>query len=355
MLASRASLFAVACLIAGVLALVAPWAPIVTAQDLELRDLDLTNWDCLTKLEGSARTQDGKERNRQKNRSPADLAGMKIASLDTAGFLARVADYDRKITAKHRRELNPAQKQQLETFEKDIVSLTGWLVLAYQGIPETTNCKSEQFLDWHLELLAEPADHAPQIGDPTPIICEITPRTERLLYRDNVRIQNLAAFVRLLDNTSKPTGGKAHKIRVTGCLMWDDEHNGTADVGSTIQWVGANKYHHPWRSTAWEIHPVMKVEVVDSRSVSSEIDASTRTSSEVVSPTPVRKLTTPEASKESAKMYPDLEKADSALYKELWARYHRYKDSKPHFFDDPEWPVALAKECADDLGIPPKK
>ena len=47
---------------------------------------------------------------------------------------------------------------------------------------------------------------------------------------------------------------------MTGYLMWDDEHNGSADVGSTIQWFSKNGFHHPWRSTAWEIHPVVKVE-----------------------------------------------------------------------------------------------
>jgi len=64
------------------------------AQLPELRDLDLTGWDCLSKLEGAAKTQDGKERNQQKNRSPIELTGMKILSLDTATFLARVAEYD---------------------------------------------------------------------------------------------------------------------------------------------------------------------------------------------------------------------------------------------------------------------
>jgi hypothetical protein len=40
--------------------------------------------------------------------------------------------------------------------------------------------------------------------------------------------------------------------------MWDDEHNKTdTDVGSFIGWFS---YHHPWRSTVWEIHPVMKIE-----------------------------------------------------------------------------------------------
>jgi len=43
------------------------------AQLPELRDLDLTGWDCATKLEGAAKTPDGQERNRQKNRDPVDL------------------------------------------------------------------------------------------------------------------------------------------------------------------------------------------------------------------------------------------------------------------------------------------
>src|SRR5262249_46826344 len=146
-------------------------------------------------------------------------------SFDTAAFLARVADYDRQIERKHRRDLTPEQKEKVGGFEKQIVSLTGWLVLAYQGVPESTNGRSKDFLDWHLELSAAPADHPAQIGDPTPIICEITPRTENLLYHNGVRIHNLAAFLRRPDNSFAPTESKPHKIRVTGFLMWDDEHN----------------------------------------------------------------------------------------------------------------------------------
>jgi hypothetical protein len=50
-----------------------------------------------------------------------------------------------------------------------------------------------------LEIFENPSDHAPQVGDPTPIICEITPRTERAIYRDGARIQSLAGFFRLQD------------------------------------------------------------------------------------------------------------------------------------------------------------
>jgi hypothetical protein len=126
------------------------------AQLPELRDLDLSGWDCLSKLEGIAKTQ------------------------DTAAFLARVADYDRQIEKKHRR---------------------------------------------------------------------------------GVRIQKLAAFLRLPDNSFAPTGNKAHKIRVTRYLMWNDKHNKSdTDVGSSIGWFSKEGYHHPWRATGWEIHPVIKIE-----------------------------------------------------------------------------------------------
>src|SRR5437660_611298 len=181
----------------------------------ELRDLDLTGWDCLTQLGGVARTPDGNERNLQKNRGPAKITG-KIPSLDFATFLARASEYERQIERKHRRDMNPEQKEKVASLEKEIVSVTGWLVLAYQGVPETTNCRSKDFLDWHLELSPAPADHSAQIGDPTPIICEITPRTEAMLYRSGVRIQKLAAFLRLPDNSFAPTGNRPHKIRVTG-------------------------------------------------------------------------------------------------------------------------------------------
>src|SRR5437870_10809939 len=110
--------------------------PTPVSQLPELTDLDLSNWDCLPKLEGAAKTQDGKERNQQKNRSAIDLKGLKAPAFDIAAFLARAADYDRQIEKKHRREMNPAQKEKVTELEKQIVSVTGWLVLAYQGVPE---------------------------------------------------------------------------------------------------------------------------------------------------------------------------------------------------------------------------
>jgi hypothetical protein len=159
------------------------------------------------------------------------------------------------------KDLSAPQRRLLEPLEKEIVSFTGYLVLAYAGPPETTNCASIDFHDWHLEMFEKPLDHPPQIGDPTPIVCEITPRTQSAIYRDNVRLQALAGFIRAPDLTIEPTGHPARKIRVTGYLLWDDEHNGKGDVGTSIRTIGANKYHQPWRSTAWEIHPAIKIEV----------------------------------------------------------------------------------------------
>ena len=194
------------------------------------------------RAEGTARNPDGAARNRLKNRSPIDLTRVTVTSLDTPTFLKRLAAFNAQTKGKRRSDLNPAQRQLLESFQKEIVSLTGWLVLAYPGPPESTNCGDADFHDWHLEVFAQPADHPPRIGDPTPIICEITPRTERTIYRNHTRLQALAGFFRLFDLSYKPTGHKAQKVRVIGYLLWDDDHNGSADVGTTIQSVGSNGY-----------------------------------------------------------------------------------------------------------------
>ncbi len=232
------------------------------SEDRELTDLDVTAWPCLNQAEGTAKTPDGGERNRLKNRALAGPLPKPVAALNSAEFLRYVHDFDAQTVHTRRKDLNAAQKQQVDALEKQVVSLTAWLVLAYPGPPESTNCGDGDFHDWHLELFAKPADHPPAIGDPTPIICEITPRTQRAIFRDGVRLQSLIGFFRNPDVSYQPTGHPARQVRVTGYLTWDDEHNGKADIGPTIQDVGKNKYHHPWRATAWEIHPVLKVESV---------------------------------------------------------------------------------------------
>jgi hypothetical protein len=50
-------------------------------------------------------------------------------------------------------------------------------------------------------------------------------------------------------------------VRITGNLMWDDDHNGKADIGTRVQSFSPNGYFHPWRETAWEIHPITKIEL----------------------------------------------------------------------------------------------
>jgi hypothetical protein len=267
------------------------------SEDRELKEIDLARWDCRDRLEGTAKTPDGAERNQFKNRSSVNLAGMKPVSLETATFLQYVAAFDAQTKGTRRKDLSAALKRQLEPLEKQIVSFTGYLVLAYAGPPETTNCGSTDFHDWHLEIFEKPLDHAPGIGDPTPIICEITPRTQNAIFHNNVRMQALAGFIRAPDLTIEPTGHPARKIRVTGYLLWDDEHNGAADIGTVIRTIGANKYHQPWRLTAWEIHPAIKIEALDAATVSPAVSpAAAPPSPTTSSPSPTQAPTLPRAS-----------------------------------------------------------
>ena len=233
------------------------------AYDTELRDLDVSHWFCLNKPAGTATQPDEQERNLVKNRNAPDVLPLNVEQLDTTSFLKKVAAYDAQLKATHRVELDQTRKQQLLAFQNQIVSLTGWLVLAYPGQAESANCNDAAFHDWHLEVFAQSNDHPPQPGDSTPIICEITPRTERTLYSQGVRLLSLAAFVRLSDNSYQPTGHSPRKIRVTGYLMWDDLHNDPKTVGPKVKFVGSDKLHHPWRASAWEIHPILKLEVVE--------------------------------------------------------------------------------------------
>jgi hypothetical protein len=271
---------------AVIMALVATSAaqgPKQISDDRDLKEINLSAWDCLNKAEGTARTPDGQERNRLKNRPPTDVANFKLPDLNVAGFIQSVSQFDAATVHKRRKDLAQADKQQLDPMEKEIVEVTGYLGIAYCGPPETTNCASVDFHDWHLEIFEKPPDHPPQIGDTTPIICEVTPRTQNGIFADKVRIQELTAFFRGPDLTYEATGHPARKIRIIGFRLWDDEHNGAADVGTTIRRINPNKYHNPWRQTAWEIHPVIKIVPVGGAAPST----TSKSTPEIPSATPI--------------------------------------------------------------------
>ncbi|HJT79557.1 MAG TPA: hypothetical protein VJ719_00045 [Chthoniobacterales bacterium] len=229
------------------------------SEDRDLKAIDITAWDCRNMLEGTAKTADGQERNRGKNRSATDITTLRLQDFSIATFIQSVAQFDALTANKRRKDLSPAEQQQLGPLEKEIVQVTGYLGVAYVGPPETCNCGSVDFHDWHLEIFEKPIERPPQPGDTTPIICEVTPRTQNAIFGDNVRVQELAAFFRRADLTYESTGHPARKIKLIGYRLWDDDHNGRADVGTTVKKQTANGYHQPWRQTAWEIHPVIKI------------------------------------------------------------------------------------------------
>ena len=107
------------------------------SEDRELKEIDLTSWDCRDRPEGNAKTPDGAERNRLKNRPSAALAGTKPVSLETATFLQYLAAFDAQTKGTRRKDLSATQRRQLEPLEKQVVSFTGYLVLAYAGPPES--------------------------------------------------------------------------------------------------------------------------------------------------------------------------------------------------------------------------
>jgi hypothetical protein len=232
------------------------------AEDTELRNLDVSRWPCLSKPAGTATRPDEQERNLMKNRSSIRVRP-NVEQLDVPSFLRKVTAYDAKIKATDRAHLDLRRKAELRGFENQIVSVTGWLNWAYSSGAESANCGDATFHDWHLEVSAQPMDHPPHIGDTTPIVCEVTPRTEKLLYQQGVRLLALAGFMRLLDNSYQSTNHPPRKIRVTGYLMWDDLHNDPEAVGPKVKLIGDDKLHHPWRATAWEIHPILKLEVLE--------------------------------------------------------------------------------------------
>jgi hypothetical protein len=178
-------------------------------------------------FEGCPADGDGGDRalNRLKNRvDSADwvpTAITKVLGLDWPAMVVRRA----------RDEWSHGELRSVAQEEGLPVAVEGYFVAAKTEGPEATNCHGAdtKFRDWHLWLAPNPGKDRRRS-----IVVETTPA---------VRAQHADWKLTAIHGLAKDSS----RVRVSGWLLFDQEH--PEQVGKT-------------RGTLWEIHPVMRIEVM---------------------------------------------------------------------------------------------
>ena len=175
-------------------------------------------------LEGTAQHASRRELNKLKNRittpTPADID----TSVTLTAMLAPGDDRTRWDVARG-------------------ATVTGFVIDVKMGGQETVNCgeSEELYRDTHIELVLRQGITSKKRR----VIVEVTPR-----WREFVRGQGQNWTT---DTLRAALVGRT--VRFTGWLFFDDEHDDEAE--NTTPGRPQN-----WRATAWEIHPVTRIEVL---------------------------------------------------------------------------------------------
>jgi hypothetical protein len=130
---------------------------------------------------------------------------------------------------KARSEWSQASRDAVADWEANGARVEGRLIAIRVQKPESCNCHKPNDVDMHLWIAAKAAS----TEKPRAVVIEISPRNPKLqAFHD--QLVKLAS--------------KGARIRVTGWMMWDEEHG--PEVGKS-------------RGTLWEIHPVHSIEVFE--------------------------------------------------------------------------------------------
>jgi len=130
--------------------------------------------------------------------------------------------------------------------DQKAATVVGYVADVKMGGIETVNChaRSPHGRDTHIDLTVTPSDAHDERGH---VIVEVTPRWRAAMARSRVDWETDALRQRLLGRC----------VRITGWLLFDREHRGesenTARPGASV-----------WRATAWEIHPITRIETLAS-------------------------------------------------------------------------------------------
>src|SRR5687768_865688 len=112
-------------------------------------------------------------------------------------------------------------------YEGAPIQVEGYLLSAKKMSPETCNCRSVEYVDYHIWLADDPNKTRAES-----VVIEITPRVQ--VHHPEWTSSRFQQLVR-----------NRERVRVSGWLLMDPEH--PDQIGKT-------------RGTIWEIHPVMQIE-----------------------------------------------------------------------------------------------
>lgn len=135
--------------------------------------------------------------------------------------------WPKAIEYQSRSKWSATDKEAIAMYEGSPVQVEGYLLEAKKMSPESCNCHSVEYVDFHVWMTDDPNKDRTQS-----VVIEVGPRVKS--YHPGWTIQRLGQIAR----------GK-EKVRISGWLMMDPEH--PDQIGKT-------------RGTIWEIHPIMQIE-----------------------------------------------------------------------------------------------
>jgi hypothetical protein len=153
----------------------------------------------------------------------------------------RSEDFDRSITLEQMLEKGDDAKRFTNSQAAEI---TGYVHDVKVGGVETCNCgaKDPLYRDTHIELVLDPMDSE---GTKV-VIAEVTPRWRAMMKQAGKDWTTKELRKSLLGRW----------IKIQGYLLFDFEHEKQAE--NTNPGRARN-----WRATAWEIHPITSIEIVN--------------------------------------------------------------------------------------------
>lgn len=139
------------------------------------------------------------------------------------------------------------------------VTFEGYVIKVSTGgcsAGESCNCKTQEtpFCDTHIDVI--PTKNTPHPNGHNVYVVEVTQRM-RLLAKQGLITSNLGSNTWSTDVLRSRLLNR--RVRFSGYLYFDTDHATEAWVSDPDDVVGGDN----WRQTAWEVHPVMRIQILN--------------------------------------------------------------------------------------------